>query len=78
MVKMVFCPIAMLMMEEQNGDSINPLNFILNYIVIINFSQQYWSDFVKIVELCRQNKIDLKVFISPAHATQWESIKGNW
>ena len=39
------------------------------------FSQQYWSDFVKIVELCRQNNIDLKVFISPAHATQWESIK---
>ena len=44
------------------------------------FSQQYWSDFVKIVELCRRNNIDLKVFISPAHATQWESIKvtGKW
>ena len=44
------------------------------------FSQQYWSDFVKIVELCQENKIDLKVFISPAHATQWESIKitGKW
>ena len=44
------------------------------------FSQQYWSDFIKIVELCRQNNIDLKVFISPAHATQWESIKvtGRW
>ena len=44
------------------------------------FSQQYWSDFIKIVELCRQNNIDLKVFISPAHATQWESIKvtGKW
>ena len=44
------------------------------------FSQQYWSDFIKIVELCRQNNIDLKAFISPAHATQWESIKvtGKW
>ena len=44
------------------------------------FSQEYWSDFVKIVELCRQNNIDLKVFISPAHATQWESIEvtGRW
>lgn len=44
------------------------------------FSQQYWSDFVKIVELCRQNNIDLKVFISPAHATQWEAIEvtGRW
>lgn len=44
------------------------------------FSQQYWSDFIKIVELCRQNNIDLKVFISPAHATQWEAIAvtGRW
>ena len=44
------------------------------------FSQDYWSDFVKIVELCKQKNIDLKVFISPAHATQWESIQvtGKW
>ncbi|MGF1541595.1 MAG: hypothetical protein ACFCU5_14285 [Pleurocapsa sp.] len=38
------------------------------------FSEQYWSDFQQVVELCQQHDIDLKVFISPAHATQWESI----
>ena len=38
------------------------------------FSEQYWSDFEKTVKLCQQNNIKLKVFISPSHATQWESI----
>ncbi len=38
------------------------------------FSRQYWSDFEKLVELCQENNIKLKVFISPSHATQWESI----
>jgi hypothetical protein len=39
------------------------------------FSEKYWSDFVKLVELCQQNNIELKVFISPAHATDFESIR---
>jgi hypothetical protein len=39
------------------------------------FSEKYWSDFQSVVELCRENNIELKVFISPAHATQWESIQ---
>lgn len=38
------------------------------------FSQAYGDDFKKIVELCKQNNIELIVFISPAHATNWESI----
>lgn len=38
------------------------------------FSESYWNDFKYIVELCKQNNIDLKVFISPAHATRWEAI----
>lgn len=38
------------------------------------FSQRYWSDYQKVVELCQQNNIELKVLIPPAHATQWESI----
>ncbi|HHP7232146.1 MAG TPA: hypothetical protein ACFCUY_14965 [Xenococcaceae cyanobacterium] len=38
------------------------------------FSQQYWSDLEKLIKLCQENNIKLKVFISPAHATQWESI----
>lgn len=39
------------------------------------FSEKYWSDFAAIVELCQKNNIDLKVFISPAHATDLESIR---
>ncbi len=39
------------------------------------FSEQYWSDFTKLVTLCQQNNIELIVFISPAHATQWKSIE---
>ncbi|AFZ36502.1 hypothetical protein Sta7437_2983 [Stanieria cyanosphaera PCC 7437] len=39
------------------------------------FSDKYWSDFAQLVELCQQNNIELKVFISPAHATDLESIR---
>jgi hypothetical protein len=44
------------------------------------FSDHYFSDFKKIVELCQKHDIDLKVFISPSHATQWEAIRatGRW
>ena len=38
------------------------------------FSQSYWNDFQEIVQLCKENNIKLTVFISPSHATQWESI----
>lgn len=38
------------------------------------FSDKYLADFKKIVELCQQHKIDLKVFISPSHATDMEAI----
>lgn len=43
-------------------------------------SQQYLSDLKQVVELCRQRGIDLKLFISPSHATQWEVIyvNNNW
>jgi hypothetical protein len=44
------------------------------------FSERYWSDFKALVELCHKNNIALKVFISPAHATNWEAIRltGQW
>lgn len=43
-------------------------------------SKEYMADFKQLVELCRQKGIDLKVFISPAHATQGEVIQmtGYW
>ncbi|NJO77660.1 MAG: hypothetical protein HC827_03480 [Cyanobacteria bacterium RM1_2_2] len=36
--------------------------------------------FRSIVETCRQRNIDVKVFISPSHATQWEAVRaaGLW
>lgn len=37
-------------------------------------SPEFMNRFREIVELCEQNNIDLKVFISPSHATQWEAI----
>jgi hypothetical protein len=64
-----------------------PLNyFIINetsYIngVYANFSFRNKSMdtidcFRKIIELAQQNKIQLHLFISPAHARQWEALQG--
>ncbi|NJO78095.1 MAG: hypothetical protein HC827_05905 [Cyanobacteria bacterium RM1_2_2] len=43
-------------------------------------SQQQMDAFRTIVETCEQQGIDLKVFISPAHVTQWEALRtsGLW
>ncbi|WP_107667513.1 hypothetical protein [Cyanothece sp. BG0011] len=38
-------------------------------------SEARLNDFKKIVEFCRQHNINLIVFISPAHATQWETLR---
>lgn len=38
-------------------------------------SPQQMEAFRTIVETCNQKGIDLKVFISPAHVTQWEAIQ---
>ncbi|HEY9651832.1 MAG TPA: hypothetical protein V6C95_14290 [Coleofasciculaceae cyanobacterium] len=45
-----------------------------------NLSKEHLEDFKKIVSMCKQNNITLKVFISPSHATQWEAIRatGHW
>ncbi|MEA5536053.1 hypothetical protein [Crocosphaera sp. XPORK-15E] len=44
------------------------------------FSEKYWNDFQEIVKLCQTNNIELIVFISPSHATQWETLReiGRW
>jgi hypothetical protein len=44
------------------------------------FSDEYFEEFKKFVELCKQRGINLKVFISPAHATDLEAIRatGRW
>lgn len=44
------------------------------------FSDQYLSDFKRIVDLCQKHGITLKVFISPSHAIDLEAIRatGRW
>jgi len=37
-------------------------------------SEAHLKSFQEVVELCKDNNIELKIFISPSHATQWESI----
>lgn len=37
-------------------------------------SPEFLKNLEKIVELCREKNIELKIFISPSHATQWEAI----
>ncbi len=37
-------------------------------------SSERLNNFQKIVDICQQNDIDLKVFMSPTHATQYEAI----
>ncbi|NJL83991.1 MAG: hypothetical protein HC890_15635 [Chloroflexaceae bacterium] len=43
-------------------------------------SEAYLADFAAIVRRCQEKNIALKIFISPAHATQWEAIRatGRW
>lgn len=44
------------------------------------FSEEYFAEFKKIVDLCQEKGIKLTVFISPSHATDMESIRatGKW
>ncbi len=38
------------------------------------FSEAYFQEFEKIVNLCKENNLELKVFISPSHSTDNEAI----
>ncbi len=44
------------------------------------FSQERLDYFREIVQICQEKNIDLMVFISPSHATQWTGTEaaGNW
>ncbi|KGK87233.1 hypothetical protein DP73_14555 [Desulfosporosinus sp. HMP52] len=55
---------------------INNYQFYYNY----KYSAQRLQDVRTMVELCKERNIDVKVFISPSHATQWEAIQtsGLW
>lgn len=43
-------------------------------------SQGFLNDLRELVEICQSRNIDLKIFISPSHATQWEALRlaGHW
>jgi hypothetical protein len=56
------------------------ISLYLNTYHQYKLSDKYLNYFQKIVNICREKNIKLTVFISPAHATQWETIKavGKW
>jgi hypothetical protein len=45
-----------------------------------NISQERLNALQDIVNICKQNNIQLKVFVNPLHATHWETVRlsGNW
>ncbi|MDJ0601544.1 MAG: hypothetical protein QNJ37_22200 [Crocosphaera sp.] len=63
------------------NDGNTPWRFRTTIQQYFGFHPQYklsddrFNDFKKIVEFCRQHNIELIVFISPAHATQWETLR---
>ncbi|WP_413175095.1 hypothetical protein [Anabaena azotica] len=58
----------------------NSINVYYEFHHKYKFSDKYFDDFQKIVNLCREKKIKLIVFISPTHATDLEAIRstGEW
>jgi len=51
------------------------INQYLEFHNKYQLSEQFIENFKQLVELCREKNIELKVFISPAHATQSEVIR---
>ena len=56
------------------------IDFYFQVFPEYQLSQKYLNDFEKIIDLCNQYGIKVEVFISPAHATRWETIRaaGHW
>ena len=65
--------------EPNNGKTewrfSNIIEQYFGYHTQYKLSEDRFNDFKKIVEFCRQNNIELIVFISPSHATQWEALR---
>jgi hypothetical protein len=58
----------------------NAINVYYKFHHKYEFSDKYFENLQKIVNLCREKNIKLTLFISPSHAIQWESIRatGEW
>ena len=56
------------------------IDFYFQVFPEYQLSQKYLNDFQKIIDLCNQYGIEVKVFISPSHATRWETVRaaGHW
>ncbi|MBD2294027.1 hypothetical protein H6G06_11120 [Anabaena sphaerica FACHB-251] len=56
------------------------INIYFQFNYKYKFNDKYFEDFQKIVKICREKNIKLKVFISPSHAIDLESIRvtGEW
>ncbi len=74
-----------------NNEPKNPLpkefkNMILGffqeegYYLRYKLSPGFLNDLRELVEICQSRNIELKIFISPSHATQWEALRlaGHW
>ena len=60
--------------RKQFQGSISGLLNSAEYYQKYKLSQAFLNDFKELVSICQQRNIELKVFISPAHASQWESL----
>ncbi|TAE60584.1 MAG: hypothetical protein EAZ76_01415 [Nostocales cyanobacterium] len=72
---MGFVPHTQYQDGKTKGRFTNAINVYYKFHHQYKFSDKYFTDFQKIVNLCRENNIKLTVFISPSHAIQWESIR---
>jgi hypothetical protein len=70
-----FLPYRNVNKEGTQGRFKASINQYLEFHNKYQLSQQFIEDFKQLVELCREKNITLKVFISPAHATQSEVIR---
>ena len=53
----------------------NIIEQYFNFHVQYKLSEERLQNFEQIVEFCREHNIELIVFISPSHATQWEALR---
>ncbi|MGB5594874.1 MAG: hypothetical protein WBM32_15720 [Crocosphaera sp.] len=53
----------------------NTINQYFGFHPQYKLSEKRLNDFQEIVQFCRKNNIELIVFISPSHATQWETLR---
>lgn len=70
-----FLPHRKLNDRQTKGRFKNAINVYFKFHHKYQFSDRYFENFQKIVNLCREKNIKLTVFISPSHAIQWESIR---